>query len=113
MSEDPVRAAERQAERARRDLGESLKYRRVLLKLSGEALAGDQGFGISPPVVDRLTEQVVALHKWCGDRPGDGVATSCAVPGSQEGMDRVSADYMGMLATVINALALRILDRRG
>ena len=116
MSEDARRAADRQAERARRELGDTLKYRRVLLKLSGEALAGDQGFGISPPVVDRLTEQVVALHNM-GAEIGLVIGGGNIVRGtqaSQEGMDRVSADYMGMLATVINALALQdLLDRRG
>ena len=116
MSEDANRAAERAAERARRDLGNSLKYRRVLLKLSGEALAGEQGFGISPRIVDTLTEQVVALHNM-GAEIGLVIGGGNIVRGtqaSQEGMDRVSADYMGMLATVINALALQdLLDRKG
>ncbi len=116
MSEDPVRAAERKAERARRGLGESLKYRRVLLKLSGEALAGEQGFGISPPVVDRLMEEVVKLHNM-GAEIGLVIGGGNIVRGTQassQGMDRVNADYMGMLATVINALALQdLLDRKG
>lgn len=97
-------------------MGESLKYRRVLLKLSGEALAGDQGFGISPPVVDRLTEQVVALHNM-GAEIGLVIGGGNIVRGTQasaQGMDRVSADYMGMLATIINALALQdLLERKG
>ena len=76
-----------------------LKYRRVLLKLSGEAMAGEQGFGISPPVVDRLTEQVKAVQAM-------GVALGLVIGGgnivrgtraSKEGMDRVSSDYMGCL----------------
>jgi uridylate kinase len=93
-----------------------LKYPRVLLKLSGEALAGEQGFGISPPVVDRLTEEIRTLHNM-------GVSVGLVIGGgnivrgtkaSQEGMDRVSADYMGMLATVINALAVQdLLERKG
>jgi uridylate kinase len=93
-----------------------LKYGRVLLKISGEALAGEQGFGISPPVVDRLTEEIRQVHDM-------GVALGLVIGGgnivrgtkaSAEGMDRVSADYMGMLATVINALALQnTLERRG
>lgn len=93
-----------------------LKYGRVLLKISGEALAGEQGFGISPPVVDRLTAEIRQVHDM-------GVALGLVIGGgnivrgtkaSAEGMDRVSADYMGMLATVINALALQnALERRG
>lgn len=93
-----------------------LKYGRVLLKISGEALAGEQGFGISPPVVDRLTQEIRQVHDM-------GVALGLVIGGgnivrgtkaSAEGMDRVSADYMGMLATVINALALQnALERRG
>jgi uridylate kinase len=93
-----------------------LKYQKVLLKLSGEALAGGQGFGIDPPVVDRLTEDVLKLH-------GMGVSLGMVVGGgnivrgaaaSQQGMDRVSADYMGMLATIINALAIQdLLEKKG
>ena len=96
--------------------GAALKYRRVLLKISGEALAGEQGFGISPPVVDRLTAEIRAVHDM-------GVALGLVIGGgnivrgtkaSAEGMDRVSADYMGMLATVINALALQnAMERAG
>ena len=96
--------------------GEELKYKRVLLKLSGEALAGEQGFGISPPIVDRLTDEIRNLHEM-------GVSIALVIGGgnivrgtqaSQEGMDRVSADYMGMLATVINALAMQdMLERKG
>jgi uridylate kinase len=93
-----------------------LKYRRVVLKLSGEALAGEQGFGISPPVVDRLTDELRALHE-VGAELGLVIGGGNIVRGttaSQEGMDRVSADYMGMLATIINALALQdLLERKG
>lgn len=95
--------------------GQELKYRRVLLKLSGEALAGEDGFGISPAVVERLTTEIQTVH-------GMGVALGLVIGGgnivrgtqaSREGMDRVSADYMGMLATIINALALQdLLERR-
>jgi len=95
---------------------EALTYRRVLLKISGEALAGDQKFGISPPVVDRLTDEIRVVHDM-------GVALGLVIGGgnivrgtlaSQQGMDRVNADYMGMLATVINALALQDwLERKG
>jgi uridylate kinase len=93
-----------------------LKYSKVLLKLSGEALAGGQGFGIDPPVVERLTEEVLAVHRL-------GVALGMVIGGgnivrgaaaSQQGMDRVSADYMGMLATIINALAIQdLLEKKG
>jgi uridylate kinase len=93
-----------------------LKYRRVVLKLSGEALAGEQGFGISPPVVDRLTDEIQSLHN-LGVDIGLVIGGGNIVRGtqaSQQGMDRVSADYMGMLATIINALALQdLLDRKG
>ncbi len=95
--------------------GSELKYGRVLLKLSGEALAGDQGFGISPRVVDRLTDEIKDLHV-------SGVSIALVIGGgnivrgtqaSEEGMDRVNADYMGMLATVINALAMQdMLERK-
>jgi uridylate kinase len=93
-----------------------LKYRRVVLKLSGEALAGEQGFGISPPVVDRLTDEIQSLHGLGADI-GLVIGGGNIVRGtqaSQQGMDRVNADYMGMLATIINALALQdLLERKG
>ncbi len=85
------------------------RYRRVLLKLSGESLAGQAGFGVDPAVVDRITDEVRAIHEL-------GVALGLVIGGgnivrgavaSQDGMDRVSADYMGMLATIINALAVQ------
>lgn len=95
---------------------EDLKYQRVLLKLSGEAMAGDQGFGISPKVIDRLSDDVLSVKSM-------GVSLSLVIGGgnivrgseaSEEGMDRVNADYMGMLATVINALALQDrVERKG
>lgn len=94
----------------------ALKYSRVLLKLSGEALAGGQGFGIDPPVVDRLTEEVLSVHRM-GVSLGMVIGGGNIVRGaaaSQQGMDRVSADYMGMLATIINALAIQdLLEKKG
>ncbi|HYH78848.1 MAG TPA: hypothetical protein VEX86_03605, partial [Longimicrobium sp.] len=87
----------------------ALRYERVLLKLSGEMLAGDQKFGIHPPVVDRLTDEIKEVHDM-GVRLGIVIGGGNIVRGtlaSQQGMDRVNADYMGMLATVINALALQ------
>ncbi len=94
----------------------SPKYERVLLKLSGEALAGERGFGIEPAVVDRLTDEVKTVHEM-------GVSLGLVIGGgnivrgalaSQKGMDRVQADYMGMLGTIINALAVQdLLERKG
>jgi uridylate kinase len=91
-------------------------YRRALLKLSGEALAGDRGYGLDYPTVDNFAEEVLRVHQ-------TGVQLSMVVGGgnilrgttaSQQGLDRVSADYMGMLATVINALAVQdVLERKG
>lgn len=95
---------------------QDLKYRRVLLKISGEALAGAKGFGIDPPVVDRLTDEVKSVHEM-GVTLGLVVGGGNIVRGtiaSQRGMDRVTADYMGMLATIINAMALQdMLERKG
>ena len=90
-------------------------YRRVLVKLSGEALAGTKGFGIEPSVVDRLTDEVKQVQETGGSLGlviggGNIVRGSLA---SQKGMDRVQADYMGMLATIINALAIQdLLERK-
>ncbi len=93
-----------------------LTYKRVLLKLSGESLAGTEGFGISTPVVGHLTAEVKRVH-------GAGITLGLVVGGgnivrgavaAEAGMERVSADYMGMLATVINALALQdMLEKDG
>ena len=92
------------------------KYCRVLLKLSGEALAGERGFGIEPSVVDQLTDEVKAVHEMkviLGLVIGGGNIVRGALA-SQKGMDRVQADYMGMLATIINALAVQdLLERKG
>lgn len=88
---------------------EAGKYRRIVLKLSGEALAGEKGYGIDPVVVDAIAAQIEQLVKrglqvavvngggniWRG------------LSGSAKGMDRATADYMGMLATVMNSLALQ------
>jgi len=85
------------------------KYKRVLLKLSGEALMGDEGFGISPDVIKYVAGEIQSVIKL-------GVETAIVVGGgnifrgiraASYGMDRVSADHMGMLATVINSLALQ------
>lgn len=93
-----------------------LKYRRLLLKLSGEMLAGSEGAGISFEAIDRLTEEVVSVHQ-AGVGLGLVVGGGNIVRGvaaAEAGMDRVSADYMGMLATVINALAVQdTLEQKG
>ena len=93
-----------------------LKYERALVKLSGESLAGERGFGIDPPVIEELTTEIKAVHE-TGVKLGLVVGGGNIVRGtvaSQGGMDRVQADYMGMLATVINALALQdMLEQHG
>jgi len=85
------------------------KFKRIVLKLSGEALAGDQGYGISPEVVDSIAVQVsniVGMSVQVAIVMGGGNIWR-GIAGSAKGMDRATADYMGMLATVINALALQ------
>jgi len=94
----------------------SAKYRRILLKISGEILAGEQGYGIEPAVLDNLADEIAAVVSL-------GVEVAIVIGGgnifrgiaaSATGMERASADYMGMLATVLNALALQnALERRG
>jgi uridylate kinase len=95
---------------------EALKYPRILLKLSGEALAGEKGFGFDFETITHFSHQIRAIH-------GMGAQVSLVIGGgnivrgsqiARMGMDRVSADYMGMLGTVINALALQdVLERDG
>ncbi len=85
------------------------KYERIVLKLSGEALAGDQGFGLSPTIVKSVAEQVkdvVDLDVEVAVVVGGGNIWRGKI-GSEMGMDRTTADYMGMLATVMNSLALQ------
>jgi len=85
------------------------KYKRIVLKLSGESLAGDQGFGINPSVVDDIAAQVKKVREHGIDVAivvgGGNIWRGLA--GSAKGMDRATADYMGMMATVMNALALQ------
>jgi uridylate kinase len=94
----------------------TLKYPRVLLKISGEALAGPRGLGFDFEVIERIADEIKAAVD-LGTELGMVIGGGNFVRGSvlkQKGMDRVSADYMGMLGTVINALALQdILERRG
>lgn len=90
--------------------GSELRYRRVLLKLSGEALAGERGFGIEPEVVDQLTDEIRSLVEMgvsLGIVIGGGNIVRGAIASEGGRMDRVQADYMGMLGTVINALAVQ------
>lgn len=85
------------------------KYKRILLKLSGEALSGDTGFGISPETLDRIVDEIADVSKM-------GVSIGLVLGGgnffrgvsaASKGMERVSADHMGMLATVMNSLAIQ------
>ena len=93
-----------------------LRYPRVLLKISGEALAGDQGLGLHFPTIGRIADEVQSVVA-TGASLGLVIGGGNIVRGSQlskMGMDRVSADYMGMLGTVINALAVQdILEKKG
>ncbi|MGQ0666705.1 MAG: UMP kinase [Nitrospiraceae bacterium] len=92
------------------------KYQRLLLKVSGEMLAGEQGYGIQPSILERLAEEiasVVALDIQVAIVIGGGNIFR-GIAASASGMERASADYMGMLATVLNALALQnALERSG
>ena len=94
----------------------ALTYQRALLKISGEALAGERGFGIDYGVVERLAGEIQAVRALGADL-GLVIGGGNIIRGSvaaKQGIDRVSADYMGMLATVINALALQdVLERMG
>jgi uridylate kinase len=94
----------------------SAKYRRLLLKVSGEMLAGEQGYGIQPSVLENLAEEiasVIALDVQVAVVIGGGNIFR-GIAASASGMERASADYMGMLATVLNALALQnALERVG
>ncbi len=91
-------------------------YRRALLKLSGEALAGEQGVGLDHKVLDELAQQIKEVHAM-GVHLGLVVGGGNIIRGtsaSEAGSDRVNADYMGMLATVINALAMQdVLEKAG
>lgn len=93
-----------------------LSYGRVLLKISGEALMGDQGFGLHPPTVQRIAGEVQRVHELgvelCMVIGGGNIFRG--LQGSAQGMERTTADYMGMLATVMNALAMQsALEARG
>ena len=91
-------------------------YKRVLLKLSGEALMGDQSFGIDPLVLERISGDIQAVVN-SGTELGiviGGGNFFRGLSGIEQGIERASADYMGMLATVLNSLALQsFLERKG
>lgn len=87
----------------------AVKYNRILLKISGEALAGKQGFGIDNEILDKLSADIAEVH-------AQGVEIAIVVgggnihrgvAGATKGMDRATSDYMGMVATVLNALAIQ------
>lgn len=85
------------------------QYKRVVIKLSGEALAGEAGFGLSPKIIKSVAEEVkevVDLDVEVAVVVGGGNIWRGKI-GSEMGMDRVTRDYMGMLATVMNSLALQ------
>ncbi|MDC0013310.1 UMP kinase [Octadecabacter sp.] len=88
---------------------QKVAYKRVMLKISGEALMGDQGFGLHPPTVERIAREVQSVHEMgveiCMVIGGGNIFRG--LQGSAQGMERTTADYMGMLATVMNALALQ------
>ncbi|MCW1932770.1 UMP kinase [Pararhodobacter zhoushanensis] len=90
-------------------IDQSPSYRRVMLKISGEALMGDQGYGLHPPTVARIAQEVKSVHDMgveiCMVIGGGNIFRGLA--GSAQGMERTTADYMGMLATVMNALAMQ------
>ena len=89
--------------------GFQVQFKRVLLKISGEALMGDQGYGLHPPTVERIAAEVKTVHdlgaEICMVIGGGNIYRG--LQGSAQGMERTTADYMGMLATVMNALAMQ------
>jgi len=95
---------------------QTARYKRILLKLSGEALAGDKAFGIHHDTIERIAEEIKSVHDL-----GTEIAIVVGggnifrgIAGTAQGMDRAASDYMGMLATVINSMALQdCLEKRG
>jgi len=88
---------------------DAARYGRVMLKISGEALMGDQAYGLHPPTVERVAAEIKAVHdlgvEICMVIGGGNIFRG--LQGSAQGMERTTADYMGMLATVMNALAMQ------
>src|SRR5690349_22217625 len=93
-----------------------IKYKRILLKLSGEALMGEADYGIDPKVLHRLAREIIEVQR-AGVQVGLVIGGGNIFRGAglaEAGMDRVTADHMGMLATVINSLAMQdALERQG
>ena len=91
------------------ETAEKPAFKRVMLKISGEALMGDQGYGLHPPTVERIAREVKTVHDMgteiCMVIGGGNIFRG--LQGSAQGMERTTADYMGMLATVMNALAMQ------
>jgi len=89
--------------------GSQVQFKRVLLKISGEALMGDQGYGLHPPTVERIAAEVKTVHdlgaEICMVIGGGNIFRG--LQGSAQGMERTTADYMGMLATVMSARAMQ------
>jgi len=92
-----------------KDYMDEPKYKRIVLKISGEALAGDNGFGIQPPTIQEICEEIREIHEL-------GIEIAIVVGGgniwrghvgAEMGMERAQADYMGMIATIMNGLALQ------
>src|SRR5437763_12922939 len=94
----------------------ALKYRRVLLKVSGEALMGERDYGLDPAMVERIAAEIQSVHdlgvELCLVIGGGNIFRGLS--GTAVGMERASGDYIGMLATVINSLTMQNeLERRG
>jgi len=93
------------------------KFRRILLKISGEALVGKKGFGVDSHTLRQISDQIIQIHKsgiQIGIVLGGGNIFRGLQESNQTGLDRVTADHMGMLATVINSLAMQdFLERSG
>ncbi|MDG2097946.1 MAG: UMP kinase, partial [Paracoccaceae bacterium] len=85
------------------------EYKRVMIKISGEALMGDQAYGLNPPTVENIAREIKKVHSLgtqiCMVIGGGNIFRG--LQGSAQGMERTTADYMGMLATVMNALAMQ------
>src|SRR5437868_4421862 len=106
---DPPKQTRYKDKSAQDGKGREPRYKRILLKLSGEALAGDLGSGIDPNIVNVIAEQVreVVEHDVEVAIVVGGGNIWRGLAAAAQGMDRSTADYMGMLATVLNALALQ------